>query len=702
MRRAVALLAAVAATTAATAIATAPSFAADPQTFYVFGDGDDSATCLTPHTACQTIQAALAKATGSGDTVVVGAGSYSGDVTVTSPVTIVNLAGDSPTISGAVTIGDAGGDVTVQGLTFTGAGGITVAGNTGTTTLTGNVFVATTATAIELDGPATGPAMAVALDGNSGTVTAPDRTVAVTGAVAVTAGAPDTITWTDPVPAIDSSGTPVLVVPGGAAQALATLTVPDQTPALSNARYDIAVTSAGVLDHSQISIGDDSGNDAGLVGDTAPGDTLTGSLPYVAGPVMRTVSVATTVGAPSTFTVTLSLVEYDQHQVPLNRVAVGSVNVVGNHPPTAAATTVRMLDTDTAVSFALPGSDPDPGQTLTYSLLGQPAHGTVALDSTTGAATYTATGAAQSDSFSYVVNDGYDSSAPATVTIGVDHHPVARPVAATWRCNSGPRAVPLQGADPDGTAVTFHLASSPAHGRVRIDPTTGAASYRADTDFVGSDSFSYTVVDATGLQSPPATVHITVAKATSTITTSLAPVRLTSAQHAVLTVHVSTAGRATNGVVAVATGSDTRTAVVDRHGTAALWLPRYSGGTHQITVRFRGTPTAAAGAPRSVRFTVTKVASSLSVTTDPLQLTTKTTHATATVRVAAPLVAESGVVAIAENGRRLATGTVRGGSVRLQLPQFSLGQHNLTVSYTGTAAIAPSSVVQVERVSLGP
>jgi hypothetical protein len=68
---------------------------------------------------------------------------------------------------------------------------------------------------------------------------------------------------------------------------------------------------------------------------------------------------------------------------------------------------------------------------------------------------------------------------------------------------------------------------------------------------------------------------------------------------------------------------------------------------------------------------------------------------------AGPFRPSGGTVTIDENGNRLAQGTPKVGVVSLGLPRFTLGQHNLTVSYTGTASIATSSVIETERVSLG-
>lgn len=72
---------------------------------------------------------------------------------------------------------------------------------------------------------------------------------------------------------------------------------------------------------------------------------------------------------------------------------------------------------DTAVTFALGGSDPD-GDPVTFTVLGGPANGSVS--GSPPAMTYTpAAGYAGADSITFVANDGTASSAPATITITV-------------------------------------------------------------------------------------------------------------------------------------------------------------------------------------------------------------------------------------------------------------------------------------------
>lgn len=58
------------------------------------------------------------------------------------------------------------------------------------------------------------------------------------------------------------------------------------------------------------------------------------------------------------------------------------------------------------------------------------------------------------------------------------------------------------------------VVSQPNHGGdIAIDSTTGVVTYTAAADFVGSETFSYTVADDDGLTSPPATVTFTVTRA---------------------------------------------------------------------------------------------------------------------------------------------------------------------------------------------
>ena len=66
--------------------------------------------------------------------------------------------------------------------------------------------------------------------------------------------------------------------------------------------------------------------------------------------------------------------------------------------------------------------------------------------------------------------------------------------------------------DPDG-ALDYgetQMFVSPQHGVVALDPGSNQLIYTPDADFVGTDTFSYAVVDKTGLASEPVTVTVEV------------------------------------------------------------------------------------------------------------------------------------------------------------------------------------------------
>ncbi|WP_223633502.1 kelch repeat-containing protein [Corallococcus sp. EGB] len=121
------------------------------------------------------------------------------------------------------------------------------------------------------------------------------------------------------------------------------------------------------------------------------------------------------------------------------------VAVVANQPPSAqdqSATTGK----DTAVAVTLGGTDPDPGQVLSWTVVTQPQHGT--LTGTPPALTYTpAAGYVGTDSFTYRVRDCADDSNVATVTLTV-----VEGAAPTLTC---PADVTVEATGSDGAVVTY-------------------------------------------------------------------------------------------------------------------------------------------------------------------------------------------------------------------------------------------------------
>jgi uncharacterized repeat protein (TIGR01451 family) len=157
------------------------------------------------------------------------------------------------------------------------------------------------------------------------------------------------------------------------------------------------------------------------------------------------------------------------------------------------------------------------GQTLTWSGVSVPAGGTasvhfgVTASSTPGTYTDAADGAA--DGYTVV---GTGATAPVTVTavVPVNHAPVAQDVSVTTPQDT-PVGVTLSASDVDGDALTYAVASGPAHGT--LSGSGASLTYTPAAGYSGPDSFTYTANDGQAA-SAPATVSITVTPAPATCT----------------------------------------------------------------------------------------------------------------------------------------------------------------------------------------
>ncbi|WP_225412302.1 tandem-95 repeat protein [Stigmatella hybrida] len=164
-------------------------------------------------------------------------------------------------------------------------------------------------------------------------------------------------------------------------------------------------------------------------------------------------------------------------------------------PLTLAASTLLANDTDAE------------GQPLTISAVQNPSNGMATLSGTdiTFSPNANFNGVA---AFEYVLTDGQSTSTGlVTVTVNpVNDAPVATQVTVTALQNTV-AAITLMATDVEGDALTFTVATSPAHGT--LSGTGANLTFTPAANFTGQDSFTFTASDGS-LTSHPATVNISV------------------------------------------------------------------------------------------------------------------------------------------------------------------------------------------------
>lgn len=154
---------------------------------------------------------------------------------------------------------------------------------------------------------------------------------------------------------------------------------------------------------------------------------------------------------------------------------------------------------------------PRPGETLQLKLKRAPKHGQATLDAQTGGFRYQPDKDFNGDdAFSVDVGVGArGTSVAVTVHVAAENDaPTARGAALTAQ-EDGAGKVSLEARDVDGDLLTYALTQPPAHGQARVEPRSGAVTYRPAPDFHGADSFTVEVSD--GALTAEAPVSVTVA-----------------------------------------------------------------------------------------------------------------------------------------------------------------------------------------------
>ena len=208
----------------------------------------------------------------------------------------------------------------------------------------------------------------------------------------------------------------------------------------------------------------------------------------------------------------------DSHNT--SNTATVSLTVVATPPVANNDSYVTLLNT--ALTINAPGvlsNDTDVnGLTLTPTVVTNPTHGTLTLNSN-GSFTYTpTTGYTGPDSYTYHDSDGVAASsnvATVSISVSASHQPpVANNDIATTNENTAVLINELSNDTASGGATidptTVHIVSATSHGGLSVDAATGKITYTPASNYIGSDSLTYTVKDSTGAVSNTATVSITV------------------------------------------------------------------------------------------------------------------------------------------------------------------------------------------------
>ncbi|HET7434298.1 MAG TPA: Ig-like domain-containing protein [Thermoanaerobaculia bacterium] len=202
-----------------------------------------------------------------------------------------------------------------------------------------------------------------------------------------------------------------------------------------------------------------------------------------------------------------------------------------NDAPVAVSDSYNVPPAGT-LNVAAPGvlaNDSDvetPSASLTAILVTNVTEGTLTLNAN-GSFDYTKAPAsvALGDSFTYKVNDGSADSNTVTVSLNFNSPPVAVDDTSYFMVEDQVLTVPagsglrVNDSDPDNNITNVIIVSAPANGVLSPTsvtafgtelPADGSFTYTPQANFFGTDTFTYKLRDAGGLESAPATVSILV------------------------------------------------------------------------------------------------------------------------------------------------------------------------------------------------
>ncbi|MEE1895302.1 tandem-95 repeat protein [Pseudomonas otitidis] len=181
--------------------------------------------------------------------------------------------------------------------------------------------------------------------------------------------------------------------------------------------------------------------------------------------------------------------------------SVVSINVLPFNDAPETANQSKETNEDESVNGQIVATDVD-GDKLSYVIQSGVAHGSILLNTATGAYTYTPNKDFNgTDSFTIRVYDPKGGYADSVVTVKVNPVNDAPTSGPLFLTTVEDNAVPgkIDARDVDGDTLTYSIANGngPQHGTVTLNPD-GTFSYMPAKDYNGTDAFTVTISDGNG------------------------------------------------------------------------------------------------------------------------------------------------------------------------------------------------------------
>ena len=296
--------------------------------------------------------------------------------------------------------------------------------------------------------------------------------------------------------------------------------------------YTLTMTLAAYTPIAPVAVDDSASTNEGtavqipvLANDIDDGVLLPNTVAIQTQPADGRASVNTTTGIVTytpnakffgTDTFTYKVKDFDNLQSNIATVTVSVLQVIT--PPVAVNDSYTISENTPKVLNILANDTDQNGTIVPTSVVitTPPSHGTIGIDSTTGAVTYTPTnGYLGADSFKYKVSDDAGAvSNIATVSLQVVPAPpianddtITTPENTPVTINELANDVAIAASLVPGSVV---IVTPPTQGTTSINTTNGNITYTPNLNYFGPDKIQYTVRDTNGSVSNVGTINITV------------------------------------------------------------------------------------------------------------------------------------------------------------------------------------------------